>query len=359
MRRLIFLCLFISPLLLLGQEATNYLEGAVPEVDGKVVFKRTVSAPQLSKEQIFIRIARFVQDRFKEGKDEKGRILYQDIDEGAIVCWGEEYLVFTQKALVLDRALINYQVTFNCSAGVCDMDVSRIRYEYASDTKKTIYAEEWITDKHAYDKKRNKLIRGSDKFRTKTIDLVDGLEKLLRTALEAAATTQAVAMVPVAEKETPQQTVQAQQQMPSVQVVNPTARAGYNQILPTEINGNFINMLMNGKLTVFGNKAVENSGVDTQWGGIGYLFNKPVLYYFAVPSREVYDVLEKSDLYTIVWTPGTQGQSIYKELLFECRKVISQSIASEAIAGDDLKMEWSGKTLPKLYTVEITGIWVK
>ena len=50
---LLILCFF--PMLALAQEEdqSKYMVGAVPEVNGKVVFSQEINAPNLSKDQIF------------------------------------------------------------------------------------------------------------------------------------------------------------------------------------------------------------------------------------------------------------------------------------------------------------------
>ncbi|MDR1274263.1 MAG: DUF4468 domain-containing protein, partial [Odoribacteraceae bacterium] len=133
--RALFFLLCLLPLGMTGQDLSKYLEGAVPVVDGKVVFTREVSVPGLSGEAIFARVTEMVATRFKVAENTWGRLLYSNADEGVIICWGREYLVFTQKALVLDRTLVDYQVLYTCKPGACSMEISRIRYQYGEDTK--------------------------------------------------------------------------------------------------------------------------------------------------------------------------------------------------------------------------------
>ena len=58
MKRMIyFLAAFVClPLCLLAQDDSKYLAGAVPVVNGKVVFTKTISVPGLSQDEIFKRI---------------------------------------------------------------------------------------------------------------------------------------------------------------------------------------------------------------------------------------------------------------------------------------------------------------
>jgi hypothetical protein len=216
------------------------------------------------------------------------------------------------------------------------MEISRIRYQYGEDTKTQYLAEEWITDEHAYNKKRGRLLHGSDKFRMKTIDLVDDLEKLTREALQVPGDRDAAPRVIPPREE------------PLAPAAIPATREGYQRILPTEINGNFINMLINGSLTLSG--ATGKPGVTTRWGGIGYLFDRPVVYCFAPRAGEDD---RPGENYTLLWTPAGQGQSLYREVLFECRTLLAQPLALDAAAG------WGDKPLPYFYTGEIIAIWIK
>ena len=59
MKRLLLLLLLL-PLSLFSQEVdSKYLAGAVPEVDGKVVFSQTLNIPNMSQDKIFDSISTF------------------------------------------------------------------------------------------------------------------------------------------------------------------------------------------------------------------------------------------------------------------------------------------------------------
>ena len=309
--RLLILLSCLLPLGVTGQEMKKYLEGAVPVKNGLVVFTREVQAPGLQRKALFARIARMVPGRFKTSGNERGQVLYSNVDEGVIICQGREYLVFVNKSLVLDRALVDYQVTYSCRDGACVMEVSRVRYLYGESTPERYLAEEWITDERAYNKKRDKLVRGSDKFRVKTIDLVDELEGLLREAVRVNVPADAI----------PREASGA-------------TREEYQQVLPTEIGGNFINMLVNGKLTI---KRERDEAIPARWGGIGYALDRPVVYCF-VSSSAVGDRLVLS------WTPAGQP-SLYREVILECNVILSRAFTGEA--------------LPGIVVGEILSAWVK
>ena len=181
MRQLLFLLLFI-PSLLIAQEDQKYLAGAVPEDGGKVIFTKEISMPSLSKGQIYNVMYTWAEKFFSE---EGRRLVYSDKDKGDIAAVGEEYLVFQSTALSLDRTLMDYRVTIECEDNSANIKLAGIRYEYNVSYQREpekYTAEEWITDKYALNKKKDKLNRGNGKFRRKTIDFAD---EMFRSASEA------------------------------------------------------------------------------------------------------------------------------------------------------------------------------
>ena len=73
---------------------SRYLVGAVPEVDGKVVFSKEFSIPGMSQDQIFDRMMKWMENRLKENKNQGSRIAYWDKEKGMIAGIGEEWIVF-------------------------------------------------------------------------------------------------------------------------------------------------------------------------------------------------------------------------------------------------------------------------
>ena len=85
-----------------------------------------------------------------------------------------EWLVFKSGALALDRTQFNFQIYITTADGKADVSLMRISYDYDTEREGGHYkAEEWITDKHAVNKKHTKLYPLSAKFRRKTIDRKD------------------------------------------------------------------------------------------------------------------------------------------------------------------------------------------
>ena len=124
---LLFACL---PITMTAQSEGQYLEGAVPIVDGKVIFSTEMSIESMSKEQIYTTLLDWSNQRFQPDEKFNDRVLFQDKEKGKIVVNGEEYIVFSTSALALDRTRIYYHLYITCEEGKCKLDFSRIRYWY-------------------------------------------------------------------------------------------------------------------------------------------------------------------------------------------------------------------------------------
>ena len=163
----LFLLFLLIPVTLFAQVDKKYLAGAVPVVDDRVVFTEELNLPGRSQNDIFATLLQWATTRFITTEELQSRILYSDQDKGQIACMGQEYLVFTNKALSLDRAVINYQMFITCKPGKCELKVTAIRYQYNRGTagQEIIPAEEQITDQHTLNKTQTKLIKSTGKFR--------------------------------------------------------------------------------------------------------------------------------------------------------------------------------------------------
>ena len=136
----------------------KYLAGAVPEVDGKVVFTKEFSIPGMSADEIYKRTYAWMEARLKKNEN-TSRIVYTTPEEGLIVGIGDEWIVFKSNALSLDRSRITYQLTATCQPEQCTLEISKIRYIYREGEERYT-AEEWITDEYALNKPKTKLVRG-------------------------------------------------------------------------------------------------------------------------------------------------------------------------------------------------------
>ena len=155
----------------------KYLAGAVPVVDGKVQFTKEISAPGKSAAQIYDIILKYFTKLTKEDNQlEQSRIVGKDSINHSVAGSYQEWLVFKNKPLVLDRTRFMYTLTAQCEDGKATITMRRIYYYYDEERDPQTYlAEEWITDEYGLKKNKQKLSRVSGKFRRKTIDRKDYL----------------------------------------------------------------------------------------------------------------------------------------------------------------------------------------
>ena len=146
----------------------------IPVKNGKVTFEETIPAQGYTAEQV----KEVVDAWFKERFVKPTVISAKQINSGnpyTAILKGEEYIVFKNKPLVLERARIYYYLTITANDGSCTFNMSRITYWYDDEDEKgglKMIAEEWITDENAINKKGN-LKKFEGKFRNKTIELKD------------------------------------------------------------------------------------------------------------------------------------------------------------------------------------------
>lgn len=153
-------------------DAKYLLPDAVPEVDGKVCFQTTLSAPGKSAKQIYDILLRQLEKMTKEPNQiANSAVAIEDTVNWELGAVFHEWLVFKSSSLSLDRTQFNFQILISCADGKADVKMTRISYDYDTDRTPIRYtAEEWITDKYAVNKKHTKLYPLSAKFRRKTID---------------------------------------------------------------------------------------------------------------------------------------------------------------------------------------------
>lgn len=330
------------------KDDARYLAGAVPEVDGKVVFSKKFKIPGMTQEQIYNRILEWMDGRLKENKNIDSRVVYKDEKTGTIAGIGEEWLVFRSSALSLDRSLLNYQITVTCKPQECLVELEKIRFTYRETEKYT--AEEWITDKYALNKTKTKLVRGLAKWRRKTVDFADDMFNDVAIALGApTAKPKPVAV----EKKKPSiaatpgpvviQTTPAQPA--AVATPDKTSEpSGEGRLVDLkQIPGEVFSMMGNSTIVVIiGKDAFNRTTMTANAGGaLGYQSGKAVAYCTLSPDQP-YEALEKADTYTLQLIAANQTTP---SAVIECKKIQSQT---PQVAGQ-----------PRTYVGEIVKLWIK
>ena len=398
MRHLLFLLLCI-PSILFAQDNSKYLVGAVPEVNGKVIFSKIISNPAYTKDQMYATLLQWAEKQFIVDSEQQGRVIFKDAKEGILACSGDQNIVFKRATLSLDRARMHYKLKIFCEDGKAILDIENIRYIYNvsyQDAPEKYLAETWITDENALNKSKTKMIKSIGKFRIKTIDLVDELFASATAAVGATvAPQQQIAATKIQATATPiatQATVVAA--IPAVATHTPTLQnelSGYKRIDANKIPGNIIKMLTEDWMLITAGNTEKFNMMTANWGGLGSMFGKPVAFCFIDPTRHTFELMENNDTYTLTFyseahrealnfcgsksgksvdkvaetgltpiTTGT-GSKAFSEawLVIECKKMISQTITPEAISDPEVKKAWSGKQLRKMFVGEIINVWVK
>lgn len=184
--------LLCVPMLAFAKEKrddSKYLAGAVPEVNGQVLFQQTFAVKDKNKQEIYAVMKDYIRQMTKEEIQMRGtKMAMEDSVAGTVVGRFEEWMTFKKKPLVWDRTRFRYLLTAECSDGKCHMTLTQISYYYEEDNDgyngRTYRAEEWINDANALNKAKTKLLWGSAKFRRKTVDRVEEIFTNAREAFE-------------------------------------------------------------------------------------------------------------------------------------------------------------------------------
>lgn len=164
----------------------KYLEGAVPEVNGQVEWRLSIDVPGKSAEWIYDKLGQLFTDMtHAEGQMEQSRVALADEATHTLGVRFQEWLVFRNSTLSLDRTEFNFTIIAECTNEHANVKLGRINYVYEEnrDGGMTAKAEEWITDKYGLNKSKTKLARLSGKFRRKTIDRKDYIFREIKNTL--------------------------------------------------------------------------------------------------------------------------------------------------------------------------------
>lgn len=155
----------------------KYMQGGVPEVNGKVTWSKTYELPGVPAEKVYERALSYFNTLVtSENQTEKSSLAMVDRIGHKLLARAQEWLVFSDKALSLDRTKMNYAVSVECSDGICKVLITNISYLYEEGrpTEAHYTAEEMIADKVAFNKKGTGFTKGgTKKFRICTIDRME------------------------------------------------------------------------------------------------------------------------------------------------------------------------------------------
>lgn len=172
------------------KEDPKYLAGAIQlNADGKVEFVLDTQANGKSADEIYNIVFQYMSKLIKNEQNINSRIALvnrNNKNEQIIACIMDEWFVFNQSFISLDRTETKYQLVATISDNHLHLSMTRIvfNYEEGRSTGFKEPAENVITDKYALTKKKNDLAKIYGKFRRGTIDrknqIFNDLTKLVR-----------------------------------------------------------------------------------------------------------------------------------------------------------------------------------
>ena len=341
---LLFLCL---PFLVHAQTDEKYLEGAITLKNGKVTFSTEMVTPAMTKEQIYETILDWANKRFQPTEKMNARVLFQNPEEGSIAIGGEEYLVFSNSALSLDRTRIYYQMKVLCENGKSNIEMSRIRYWYdeARDGGEKYEAENWIVDEWGLNKSKTKLAPICGKFRKKTIDLKDELFMEIQSVLGNKMIELGLKPAPIT-PEAQVQIVQAQPISKPVEIMQPEPTP--EKVSHTSDDLETI-ITQSSRMTITAGNDEQFEISKECWGGFGELFGKKVVFCLIDTQKTMGNLLmTQSENYKISFYQSNNNQPV---VVINCKKLMAQTIN-----GDEAKKMSSNCIVEKSYNMYVGEI---
>lgn len=158
------------------KEDPKYLEGAITfDEQGKIVFDTEIEVPGKSAAQLYDLVFDYMSGLTQDKESKASRMALVNKDEHIIANAMDEWLVFSNSFISLDRTECKYNLIAKITDGKVSLSINHINYIYEEgrQTGFKLPAEEVIIDKVALTKKKNDLARIFGKFRKKTIDRKD------------------------------------------------------------------------------------------------------------------------------------------------------------------------------------------
>lgn len=161
-----------------------------------------------------------------------------------------------------------------------------------------------------------------------------------------------------------------------------------------DLNENFFQTIGKEWMLVTAGTPEHFNTMTASWGGIGWLWNKPVVFVFIRPERYTYQFMEQGDRFTLSFL-GEENKEIHKicgsksgrevdkvketglrpvvtgqgnilfeqgRLSLECRKLYATDLKEGEFVDRSLLTQWYGTAhggLHRLYVGEITAAWVR
>jgi len=166
------------------------------------------------------------------------------------------------------------------------------------------------------------------------------------------------------------------------------------KIAVKDLTDNFIEVIGKEWMLVTAGTPDSFNTMTASWGGIGFLWNRPVVFVFVRPERYTHEFTEKNSSFTLSFL-GEENRSIHKvcgsksgrevdkvnetglkpiasekgnvlfeqaRLSLECRKLYTEELKKENFLDDSIPAQWYDAAhggYHTVYVAEITDVWVK
>ena len=154
----------------------KYLDGAVTiNSEGKVEFTLDTDANGKSADEIYNIVYQYMSELTQGENNIKSRMALVNKDQHIIANTMDEWLVFSNSFISLDRTEFKYNLVASIKDNHLTLTLERLNYIYEEDrsTGFKAPAEKVITDKYSLNKKKTNLAKIFGKFRRLTIDRKD------------------------------------------------------------------------------------------------------------------------------------------------------------------------------------------
>lgn len=329
------------------KDDSRYLAGAVPVVNGSVVFSKTYVINGMSKDEVYEKMLSYLNDRMAKNENALSRVAYANKEEGSLVALGDEWMVFRSSALSLDRTKINYQVRVECFDAKCNVAITKIRYTYQEKDK--YEAETWITDKYALSKKKGTLVRGIAKWRRKTVDFADTYFTEIRDLFAGKVvekpkpqpqevTTKSSGPVVIETKKQEAAVATAPVSVPATTVTpvqTPVAKGKLHTVSPQDVPSSAMSLIKNAKAVVMIGSGDDMTTMTAKKGAsLGYNNDKAVVFTFFDGSQNT-SILEGVDSYTVKFVDLSTNETV---MILKCKAQKKQS-KKNSFTGEIVKAE--------------------
>lgn len=167
------------------------------------------------------------------------------------------------------------------------------------------------------------------------------------------------------------------------------------QISIEELNENFIESIGHEWMLITAGTPNHFNTMTASWGGIGFLWNRPVVFIFIRPERYTFEFVNEQEEFTLCFL-GDENKNIHKicgsksgrdtdkiaesglcpmitehnnvifeqcRLALECKKLYTDVLKAENFIETEIPSKWYGDTpgthLHHIFVAEITAAWRK